>query len=58
MHLALQNLLILTAIKAAPTRVKDYIAKLDNFDGLAVADKAIEAGLYDEAFDIYKKFGK
>ena len=38
--------------------MKDYIGKLDNFDGLAVADKAIEAGLFDEAFDIYKKFGK
>eukprot|EP00775_Hariotina_reticulata_P002628 gene2628-2929_t len=54
----LQNLLILTAIKADPTRVKDYIHRLDNFDGPAVAEKAIEFGQYEEAFEIYKKFGK
>ncbi|KAF6255267.1 clathrin heavy chain [Scenedesmus sp. NREL 46B-D3] len=54
----LQNLLILTAIKADPSRVKDYIYRLDNFDGPAVAEKAIEFGHYEEAFEIYKKFGK
>eukprot|EP00879_Flechtneria_rotunda_P000465 GHRR01000566.1.p1 GENE.GHRR01000566.1~~GHRR01000566.1.p1 ORF type:complete len:1351 (+),score=578.78 GHRR01000566.1:197-4249(+) len=54
----LQNLLILTAIKADPSRVKDYIYRLDNFDGPAVAEKAIEFGQYEEAFEIYKKFGK
>ncbi|KAG9142165.1 hypothetical protein Leryth_007608 [Lithospermum erythrorhizon] len=32
----LQNLLILTAIKADPSRVMDYINRLDNFDGPAV----------------------
>lgn len=35
----LQNLLILTAIKADASRVKDYIHRLDNFDGPAVAEK-------------------
>lgn len=35
----LQNLLILTAIKADATRVKDYVYRLDNFDGPAVAEK-------------------
>lgn len=35
----LQNLLILTAIKADPSRVKDYVYRLDNFDGPAVAEK-------------------
>lgn len=54
----LQNLLILTAIKADKTKVKDLINRLDNFDGPAVAEKAIEFGLYEEAFDIYKKFDK
>lgn len=54
----LQNLLILTAIKADRTRVKDYIYRLDNFDGPAVAEKAIEYELYDEAFEIFKKFGR
>ncbi|GAX80055.1 hypothetical protein CEUSTIGMA_g7494.t1 [Chlamydomonas eustigma] len=54
----LQNLLILTAIKASPTKVKDLINRLDNFDGPAVAEKAIEFTLYEEAFEIYKKFVK
>ncbi|MEW5307198.1 MAG: hypothetical protein WDW36_009606 [Sanguina aurantia] len=54
----LQNLLILTAIKADRSRVKDYINRLDNFDGPAVADKAIEKGLYEEAFLIFQKFSK
>lgn len=35
----LQNLLILTAIKADASRVKDYVYRLDNFDGPAVAEK-------------------
>eukprot|EP00798_Chlamydomonas_sp_ICE-L_P023296 gene23296-30532_t len=50
----LQNLLILTAIKAAPLR--DFVHRLDNFDGPAVAEKAIEYNLFEEAFEIYKKF--
>ncbi|KAJ6325082.1 hypothetical protein OIU76_012210 [Salix suchowensis] len=52
----LQNLLILTAIKADPSRVMDYINRLDNFDGPAVGEVAIEAQLYEEAFAIFKKF--
>lgn len=32
--------------------------RLDNFDGPAVAEKAIEAGLAEEAYEIYKKFNK
>ena len=39
-------------------KVKDLIHRLDNFDGPAVADKAIEFGLFEEAFEIYKKFNK
>ncbi|GLI67875.1 hypothetical protein VaNZ11_012164 [Volvox africanus] len=54
----LQNLLILTAIKSDKSRVKGYIYRLDNFDGPAVAEKAIEHGLAEEAFEIYKKFNK
>ncbi|BAT97097.1 hypothetical protein VIGAN_09045300 [Vigna angularis var. angularis] len=42
----LQNILILTAIKADPFRVMDYINRLDNFDGHAVGEMAIEAQLY------------
>ncbi|KAL4388443.1 hypothetical protein GQ457_09G030600 [Hibiscus cannabinus] len=52
----LQNLLILTAIKADPSRVMDYINRLDNFDGPAVGEVAVEAQLFEEAFVIFKKF--
>ncbi|KAI3793232.1 hypothetical protein L1987_35848 [Smallanthus sonchifolius] len=52
----LQNLLITTSIKADPSRVMDYINKLDNFDGPALGEVAVEAKLYEEAFAIFKKF--
>lgn len=52
----LQNLLIITAIKADPTRVKDYIHRLDNFDGPAVGEIAVGYELFEEAFEIYRKF--
>lgn len=56
----LQNLLILTAIKADKTRVMDYINRLDNYDGqeLARIAKKDQYQLYDEAFIIYKKCGE
>jgi len=56
----LQNLLILTAIKADKERVMDYIKRLDNYDGPDVAKIAIsdQFKLYEEAFYIYKKFEK
>jgi clathrin heavy chain len=53
---ALQNLLIITAIKTETQRVMDYIKKLDNFDGPQIAGIAIDAGLHEEGFVIYKKF--
>eukprot|EP01084_Bolivina_argentea_P138014 243054_1 len=54
----LQNLLILTAIKADPTRVAGYIDLLDNYDGLDLAAICVSEtyGLYEEGFLIYKKF--
>jgi clathrin heavy chain len=52
----LQNLLILTAIKADPSRVMDYVNRLENFDGPAVGEVAVDAQLYEEAFAIFKKF--
>lgn len=52
----LQNLLILTAIKADKSRVMDYVNRLDNFDGPAVGAIAVDAELYEEAFAIFKKF--
>ena len=55
--LRLQNLLIITAIKADKSRVKDYIHRLDNFDGPAVGEIAVGYEMFEEAFEIYKKFG-
>lgn len=52
----LQNLLILTAIKADKTRVMDYINRLDNYDAPDIANIAVGSELYEEAFTIYKKF--
>jgi clathrin heavy chain len=53
----LQNLLILTAIKADKNRVMDYIKRLDNYDGTNIAQIAISDpyNLYEEALVIYKK---
>ncbi|KAL1533145.1 Clathrin heavy chain [Salvia divinorum] len=51
-----QNLLILTAIKADPSRVMDYVNRLDNFDGPSVGEVAVDAQLYEEAYAIFKKF--
>ncbi|KAI9031707.1 hypothetical protein CLU79DRAFT_729726 [Phycomyces nitens] len=52
----LQNLLIFTAVKADPSRVMDYISRLDNFDASEVAEVCIGEGMYEEAFAIYKKY--
>jgi clathrin heavy chain len=52
----LQNLLILTAIKADRTRVMDYINRLDNYDAPDIANIAVENGLFEEAFTIFKKY--
>ena len=51
----LQNLLILTAIKADKTKVIKYINRQDNYDG---ANIAIWSQLSEEVFAIYtfKKF--
>ncbi|KAJ8069666.1 hypothetical protein OCU04_000097 [Sclerotinia nivalis] len=52
---SLQNLLILTATKADKGRVMDYIHKLDAYNPVDVASICIEVGLYEEAFEVYKK---
>lgn len=52
----LQNLLILTAIKADRSRVGEYINRLDNYDAPDIASIAIANELYEEAFAIFKKF--
>lgn len=52
----LQNLLILTAIKADKTRVMDYITRLNNFDAPDIANIAVGSELFEEAFEIYRKY--
>lgn len=52
----LQNLLILTAIKADRTRVMEYINRLDNYDAPDIANIAISNELFEEAFAIFRKF--
>jgi len=56
----LQNLLILTAIKADKSKVMDYVNRLNNYDGQQLANIAKEPRyeLFDEAFEIFKKFGE
>jgi clathrin heavy chain len=56
----LQNLLILTAIRANKEKVMEYINRLDNFDGPDIAKIAADDQheLYEEALTIYTKFGK
>ncbi|XP_018584251.2 clathrin heavy chain 1 isoform X2 [Scleropages formosus] len=55
-HRNLQNLLILTAIKADRTRVMEYVNRLDNYDAPDIANIAISNELFEEAFAIFRKF--
>lgn len=52
---SLQNLLILTAVRADKARVMDYIHRLTNYEGPDVAQICIENGLFEEAFEVFKK---
>ncbi|KAG7443630.1 clathrin heavy chain [Guyanagaster necrorhizus] len=52
----LQNLLLLTAIRADKGKVVGYINKLQNYDAGEIARIATEHGLYEEAFSIYRKY--
>jgi clathrin heavy chain len=56
----LQNLLILTAIRANRSKVMEYINRLDNFDGPDIAKIAAseQNQLFEEALTIYQKCGK
>lgn len=51
----LQNLLLLTAIRADKGKVVGYINKLQNYDEGEIARIATDHGLYEEALTIYKK---
>lgn len=52
----LQNLLILTAVKADKSKVMDFITRLNNYDYMEIAGIAVGADLFEEAFTIYKRF--
>eukprot|EP00730_Choanoeca_flexa_P006582 TRINITY_DN12179_c0_g1_i1.p1 TRINITY_DN12179_c0_g1~~TRINITY_DN12179_c0_g1_i1.p1 ORF type:complete len:1670 (+),score=638.03 TRINITY_DN12179_c0_g1_i1:88-5097(+) len=52
----LQNLLIITAIRTDGSRVMEYINRLDAYDAASIAQAAIDAELFEEAFAIFKKF--
>jgi clathrin heavy chain len=52
----LQNLLLLTAIRAEKGKVVGYINKLSNYDAGEIAKIATDHGLYEEALTIYKKY--
>lgn len=52
----LQNLLLLTAIRADKGKVVGYINKLQNYDEGEIARIATDHGLYEEALTIYKKY--
>ncbi|EDQ92603.1 uncharacterized protein MONBRDRAFT_19294 [Monosiga brevicollis MX1] len=52
----LQNLLIVTAIKADGARVSEYINRLDDYDASTIAQVAIEHSQFEDAFAVFKKF--
>jgi clathrin heavy chain len=52
----LQNLLLLTAIRADKGKVVNYINKLQNYDSVEIAKIATEHGLFEEALTVYKKY--
>ncbi|CAO2649115.1 Nn.00g100640.m01.CDS01 [Neocucurbitaria sp. VM-36] len=52
---SLQNLLILTACKSDRGKVMHYISELDNYTPEDIAEQLIEVGMYEEAFELWKK---
>lgn len=52
---SLQNLLMLTAAKADKGRLMNYISELNEYSSDEIAEMCISVGLYEEAFEIYKK---
>ncbi|KAF2671232.1 clathrin heavy chain [Microthyrium microscopicum] len=54
----LQNLLMFTAAKADKGRVMNYVQQLEKYSPDDVAGSLIDQGMYDEAFEIYRKHEK
>ena len=55
---SLQNLLMLTAAKVDKGRLMEYIHQLSAYNGDEIANMCISVGLFEEAFEIYKKEDK
>ncbi|KAF2842949.1 clathrin heavy chain [Patellaria atrata CBS 101060] len=51
----LQNLLMLTAAKSDRGRMMGYIQQLNAYTPEDIAEQCIELGMFEEAFEIYKK---
>ncbi|KZF24742.1 clathrin heavy chain [Xylona heveae TC161] len=52
---SLQNLLMLTAAKSDKGRLMDYIHQLNAFNAEDIAQMCIDVGLFEEAFEVFKK---
>ncbi|KAF2237720.1 clathrin heavy chain [Viridothelium virens] len=55
---SLQNLLMLTAAKSDRGRLMNYIQQLSAYTPEDIAAQCIELGMYEEAFEIFKKDNK
>lgn len=51
----LENLLIISATKARPDKVMEYVNNLTNYDAEDIANIATGAGLHEVAFTVYDK---
>lgn len=51
----LQNLLMLTAAKSDRGRMMTYIHQLEHYTPEDIAQQCIDVGMYEEAFEIFKK---
>ena len=51
----LQNLLMFTAAKADKGRLMEYIHQLSAYNAEEIANTCVSVGLFEEAFEIYKK---
>jgi len=54
---SLQNLLMLTAAQSDRARVSGYIQQLSSYTPEDIANELINLGMYDEAYEIWKKDG-
>jgi clathrin heavy chain len=52
---SLQNLLMFTAAKADKGRLMEYIHQLSAYNAEEIANTCVSVGLFEEAFEIYKK---